>query len=174
VRGATAEFGLRRLRAAVADVRHLPFATDSFDVIYSMGTVEHFAGTEQALTEVHRVLRRGGRAIVGVPNRWDPFLRPLMVTALRRVGLYAYGFEKSYSRRRLRRLMERAGFETIEETGILFMPGWLRMLDLAFHVYVPSLSCITAPVVRRFAWLDAHIPALRRHGYLIVVVATKR
>lgn len=174
VRGATAGFGLRRLRAAVADVRLLPFATDSFDVIYSMGTVEHFAGTEQALTEVHRVLRRGGRAIVGVPNRWDPFLRPLMVTALRRVGLYAYGFEKSYSRRRLRRLMERAGFETIEETGILFMPGWLRMLDLAFHVYVPSLSCITAPVVRRFAWLDARIPVLRRHGYLIVVVATKR
>ncbi|MGH9329249.1 MAG: methyltransferase domain-containing protein [Vicinamibacterales bacterium] len=174
VRGAAAEFGRGCLRAAVADVRLLPFAPDSFDVVYSMGTVEHFAGTEQALTEIQRVLRPGGRAIVGVPNRWDPFLRPLMVAALRRAGLYAYGFEKSYSRRGLRRLMERAGFETIAETGILFIPGWLRMLDLAFHVYAPSLSRMSAPAVRLFAWLDAHIPVLRRHGYLIVVVATKR
>ena len=88
------------LRGVLSDVRALPFQTESFDAIYSMGTVEHFAETEEALRELYRVLRPGGRAIIGVPNRFDPFLRPLLVTLLYPLGLYGYGFEKSYSRRR--------------------------------------------------------------------------
>jgi SAM-dependent methyltransferase len=46
--------------------------------------------------EMARVLKPGGRAIVGVPNRHDPFLRPLFATALQAIGLYGYGYEKSY------------------------------------------------------------------------------
>lgn len=67
-----------------------------------MGTIEHFDETERAVGEIARVLRPGGIAIVGVPNRHDPFLRPLLVTVLQAAGLYAYGYEKSYSRRALR------------------------------------------------------------------------
>ena len=77
VRQARAAFADAGLRAAVADVRSLPFRDGSFDAIYSMGTIEHFPDSETALREMHRVLRPGGRAVVGVPNRWDPFLRPL-------------------------------------------------------------------------------------------------
>ena len=56
--------------------------------------------------EMARVLKPGGRAIVGVPNRHDPFLRPLFATVLQAVGLYGYGYEKSYSRRALRQMLE--------------------------------------------------------------------
>ena len=63
-------------------MRRLPFADDSFDAIYSMGTVEHFVETEASVAELARVLRPGGRLILGVPNRHDPFLRPLLVAAL--------------------------------------------------------------------------------------------
>ena len=83
-------------------MRDLPFRDASFDAIYSMGTIEHFDETERAVEEMARVLKPGGRAIVGVPNRHDPFLRPLLATALQAVGLYGYGYEKSYSRRALR------------------------------------------------------------------------
>ena len=76
------------LRSAIGDVRALPFADDSFDAIYSMGTIEHFDETERAVEEMARVLKPGGRAIVGVPNRHDPFLRPLFSTALQAAGLY--------------------------------------------------------------------------------------
>ena len=38
----------------------------------------------------------------------DPFLRPLFATLLQAVGLYGYGYEKSYSRRTLRLMLERA------------------------------------------------------------------
>lgn len=174
VRDAVRELGPGVLHAAVSDVRALPYRDETFDLVYSMGTVEHFDETQQALAEICRVLKRGGRAIIGVPNRHDPFLRPLFVATLYRMGLYGYGFEKSYSRRRLRGMLIDAGFEVVAETGILFIPGWLRMADLAAHTSCAPLTRVTAPLVRVFAWIDARVPRARRHGYLLATVVTRR
>ena len=170
---ARAAFAGHRLRCAVSDVRTLPFADASFDAIYSMGTIEHFDETEQAVSEMLRVLKPGGRAIIGVPNRHDPFLRPMLVSTLDALGLYAYGLEKSYSRRQLRDMLERAGFRVAAETGILFVPGWLRMLDLACHAWCRPLATLTGALVAPFAWIDARWPAARRHGYLLATVVDK-
>ncbi|MEO6222221.1 MAG: methyltransferase domain-containing protein, partial [Vicinamibacterales bacterium] len=161
------------LSPVVTDVRRLPFCDGSFDVIYSMGTIEHFAETEATVAELARLLRPGGRLILGVPNRHDPFLRPLMVAALYRLGLYAYGYEKSYSRRRLRQMMEAAGLDVGMESGLLFMPGWLRMLDLWCHTSARPLAAITGALVRPFVWLDRHVPQVRRHGYLLASVGVR-
>jgi len=161
------------LSAAGGDVRALPFANDSFDAVYSMGTIEHFAETEQAVAEMFRVLKPGGRAIVGVPNRRDPFLRPLLATTMQAIGAYGYGYEKSYSRPALRQMLERAGFEVTAETAILFIPGGLRMLDLACHSWCRPLTWLTSALVQPFVWLDRHVPAVRRHGYLLATVVKK-
>jgi SAM-dependent methyltransferase len=161
------------LRACVSDVRAIPFQSASFDAIYSMGTIEHFAETEAAIAEMARVLKPGGRAIIGVPNRHDPFLRPAMATILQALGLYAYGLEKSYSRRALRVMIERAGLTVVEETAILFMPGWLRIIDLVCNAWCPPLAILTGACVWPFVMLDRHVPAVRRHGYLLATVATK-
>jgi SAM-dependent methyltransferase len=163
----------RPLQSAVGDVRDLPFRDGSFDAIYSMGTIEHFADTERAVVEMARVLKPGGHAIVGVPNRHDPFLRPLLATALQAVGLYGYGYEKSYSRRTLRQMLERAGLAVVAETAILFIPGWLRMLDLACHAWCRPFARVTGALVRPFVFLDRHVPAVRRHGYMLATVVTK-
>jgi SAM-dependent methyltransferase len=66
----------------VSDLRQISYSDESFDYIYSMGTVEHFKEYRQTLEEIYRVLKKGGRAIIGVPNKWAPFLRPAMVTLL--------------------------------------------------------------------------------------------
>jgi SAM-dependent methyltransferase len=173
VRQARAAFSGNALRAAVSDVRALPFLDDSFDAVYSMGTIEHFDETERAVAEMARVMKPGGRAIVGVPNRHDPFLRPALAAALQAVGLYAYGFEKSYSRRALRDMLERAGLTVVAETAILFIPGWLRMLDLACHAWCRPLSIVTGACVWPFMFLDRHVPVVRKHGYLLATVVTK-
>jgi SAM-dependent methyltransferase len=170
---ARAESGGEVLRCAVSDVRALPFADASFDAVYSMGTIEHFAETQRAVEEMVRVLKPGGRAIVGVPNRHDPFLRPLLATIMQALGLYAYGYEKSYSRKALREMLERSGLTVTAETAILFIPGWLRMLDLACHAWWPPLARLTGACVRPFVLLDRHVPAVRRHGYLLATVGTK-
>jgi SAM-dependent methyltransferase len=161
------------LRATAADVRALPFGDASFDAIYSMGTIEHFDETEQAVREMARVLKPGGCAIIGVPNRHDPFLRPLLATMMQAVGLYAYGYEKSYSRRALRHMLEGAGLEVTAETSILFIPGGLRILDLACHAWCRPLSVVTGALVWPFVWLDRHVAAVRKHGYLLATVVVK-
>ena len=167
------EFRGAAFAGAGADVRALPFPDRTFDAIYSMGTVEHVRNPGAAIAECYRVLKPGGRVLLGVPNRHDPFLRPLLVALLYSLGLYDYGFEKSYSRRTLTRMLTDAGFTVVGDDGILFMPGWLRMLDLLFHTRMPALAGVTAAGVGLFEWIDAHVPAVRRHGYLVVEVGQR-
>lgn len=157
----------------VSDLRQIAFNDESFDYIYSMGTIEHFKEYRQALGEIYRVLKKGGRAIIGVPNKWDPFLRPVMVTFLYWLNLYGYGYEKSFSMRQLERMLEDVGFEVLGRSGILFMPGSLRMLDLFVHVNWPKASFLLAPLIRPFFYLYRTFPSLRRHGYLIASVVQK-
>ena len=158
---------------AMSDVRALPFPSNTFDLIYSMGTIEHFPDFRVAVDELFRVLRPGGTAIIGVPNKLDPFLRPLMVHIMNAFGWYHYGMEKSFTPRALRTLLESAGFKVVGLGGILFIPGWLRMADLLCHVRYPRLAAITGALVRPFAWMYRRFPAVRRHGYLIACSATK-
>lgn len=53
----------------VADAEQLPFDDESFDVVYSWGVLHHSPDTARAVGEVHRVLRKGGRAVVMVYHK---------------------------------------------------------------------------------------------------------
>lgn len=173
VRQARAAFNGAPLLCAAADVRTIPLVDNSVDLIYSMGTIEHFPDYAAAAREMFRVLRPGGTALIGVPNKLDPFLRPALVSMMRAVGRYPYGMEKSFTARQLRRLLESAGFAPVGRSGVLFLPGWLRMLDLLFHTRRSPLAGVTAALVRPFAWMYRRFPAVRAHGYLLAIAATK-
>lgn len=162
-----------RQRFILSDVRSIGFADDSFDYLYSMGTVEHSPHYFAALQECFRVLRPGGRAIIGVPNKLDPFLRPACVGLMNFFGLYAYGYELSFTTQHLNRLLRQVGFRIVDNTGILFMPGMLRILDLYLFCKFPAATRFTAPLIAPFAYLHEKYPWIRRHGYLIASVVEK-
>ncbi len=157
----------------MADVRELPFLDDSFSGIYSMGTVEHFRETELALSEIYRVLRPRGKAIIGVPNKHDLFLRPLQVFILRRLGLYAFGQEKSFSRIQLRSMLEKTGFKIVAERSLLFMPGVLRIADLYCYHHAPFLLPLTKLMLKPFDFLYNRFAFFRKRGYLLAMVVEK-
>ena len=51
------------------DAESLAFADNSFDCVYSHGVIHHTPNTEQALTEIHRVLKPGGKALIMVYHK---------------------------------------------------------------------------------------------------------
>lgn len=51
----------------------LPFENDSFDIVISFETIEHVNSPDKYLSELSRVLKFGGIAIVSCPN--DPYYR---------------------------------------------------------------------------------------------------
>jgi SAM-dependent methyltransferase len=156
-----------------ADIRELPFPADSFDVVYTMGTIEHIDEYRQAIQEVHRVLRPGGQAIIGVPDKWNVFLRPLMVWVLDAFGQYLYAPEKSFSAAELRRDVESTGLRVTERTGILTLPGFLRMADLFFYTRGIPLYRLTPLLLAPFQFMETRWRWPGRFGYLLTVVARK-
>lgn len=74
-----------------ADAENLPFAEESFDLVYSHGVLHHTPDTQKAVDEVYRVLKPGGTAIVMLYNKhsynyWINIrvLRALAFAAIRR------------------------------------------------------------------------------------------
>lgn len=54
-----------------ADALHLPFASASFDYVFSFGVLHHAQDTAAAITEVHRLLKPGGEARIMLYHRYS-------------------------------------------------------------------------------------------------------
>lgn len=59
--------------ALVAAAEALPYPSNYFDTLLSHETIEHVADDREAMKEMVRVLKPGGRAVIFCPNRWYPF-----------------------------------------------------------------------------------------------------
>ncbi len=71
----TEELGVQ-LTLACGFAEHLPFASESFNVINFMHTFEHFSDQNLGLQEVHRVMVQGGAVCFDVPNRYSLWREP--------------------------------------------------------------------------------------------------
>jgi ubiquinone/menaquinone biosynthesis C-methylase UbiE len=63
-------FGLRST-LQTGDAEQLPFADNSFDIVYSWGVIHHSPNTPRAVSEIHRVLRPGGAARIMIYHKWS-------------------------------------------------------------------------------------------------------
>jgi ubiquinone/menaquinone biosynthesis C-methylase UbiE len=68
-----------------ADAENLDFADESFDLVYSHGVLHHTPDTAAAVSEIHRVLKPGGRAMVMLYHRGSYNYR-VGIRVLRRAG----------------------------------------------------------------------------------------
>jgi len=64
---------LRAIFLSQSNARHLPFATNSIEVVFMLDVVEHLYPyeLEEAFTEIFRIMQPGGRLVIHtMPNLW--------------------------------------------------------------------------------------------------------
>jgi len=99
----------KELDIRLGDMRKMPFENESFDKIFSLGTVEHVPQTELVLREIYRVLKKNGKVYLTVPNKISFFHLTKRFKML--IGKWDIGYERSFTPMKFRRLLYRAGFK---------------------------------------------------------------
>jgi ubiquinone/menaquinone biosynthesis C-methylase UbiE len=161
-------------RLEPADAEQLPFADNSFDLVYSWGVLHHSPDTPRAISEVFRVLRPGGIARVMIYHRWSIagymlWLRYGALAGLDLNQVYARYLEspgtKAYSIAEAEQMFSRftnvwarsqLGFGDLLQGAVGQRHGGM-LLTVAKKVWPRAL-------IRRF---------LSRHGLALLVDATK-
>jgi SAM-dependent methyltransferase len=166
VLGADASHGLLRAArqggadAVASDARRLPFRDGSLDFVYVVGVLHHLPGSEaqaDAIREVARVLRPGGRFLVQETNTRNPLFRFYMT----------YVFP-------LLRTIDEGTEQWIPPTSWSGAPG-LRLEALRFFTFLPDFlpRALLPPLLAlerrleggRFAHFAVHYMAvLRKNG----------
>jgi len=132
--------GLTNISFEAADAQNLPFASASFDVVTCRFGIAHVPDYHQALEEIRRVLRPGGRAafVVWGPRERNPYftlvdevLAPYPVptpTPPRGPGPFTFATAES-----LRRALVAAGFRDIDEEAREITLTWPGSVDSAWQ-----------------------------------------
>lgn len=141
----------------LGDAEQLPFTDETFDVVYTFGVIHHTPGTEKVLAEIHRVLKKGGLAIVGVYHRNSAFYWFHTV-------LTSYIFHRRFLKEPFRRTMARIEqhgsdldacplVKVYSKRGLRKMLGAFSQVDLAIHHLDPAqfgmLARFVSPALSR-------------------------
>lgn len=120
--------GLRTM-AVYGDAEKMPFEDNSFDLVYSFGVIHHTPHTEAAVTEIYRVLRPGGVAIIGLYHRDSLyFLSTILVNGILKGGLWRKGW-----RRLLSEIEYRSNPDSAMPLVKVFSRGQARKLFASFR-----------------------------------------
>jgi SAM-dependent methyltransferase len=137
----------------VANGEQLPFADQTFDLVYAHGVVQYTANPLQLVNECHRVLKPGGQAIFQVYNRvsWLNALSKLMKVGLEHDDAPVL---LKFSEKEFRRLLSR--FRTVRVVPERFPVksrlhgGWKGAVYNG--LFVGTFNALPRPLVQRFGW----------------------
>ena len=128
------------------DCQQMPFADNTFDIVTTLGSLEHFESPLAGLREIYRVLKPDGHAVVLVPSR--PIIESL--------GLF-HGTDQPHeirlTRQEWHRLIEDAGF-VVSRTRRDFGPPVLKNykpIKIIQRLLVKATVCLPDWLV--YSWL---------------------
>jgi SAM-dependent methyltransferase/uncharacterized protein YbaR (Trm112 family) len=153
----------------VGDARFLPFASHSFDVVFSYSVIQHFSEQDArtAVAEVGRVLKPGRTSLIQMPNKFG--LRCLFHQMRRRFRQPA-GFEVRYqSIRQLGNLFSSAIGPTQFSADCFFGIG-LQATDLRFMPFGRRCLIRASEFLRV---LSDHVPILTHLADSLYIASVK-
>jgi ubiquinone/menaquinone biosynthesis C-methylase UbiE len=142
----------------VGDAHHLEFADQTFDGARADRTLQHLAAPAQALAEVARVLKHGGRCVVVEPD-WDSLVIDASDRTLTRtiLAFRCDSYRQGWIGRQLARLLTRTGFVDVQVNGICFTLSDYATADGIFGLEKAVMNAAAAAVISQTAaegWLN--------------------
>ncbi|HSG29415.1 MAG TPA: class I SAM-dependent methyltransferase [Candidatus Krumholzibacterium sp.] len=156
------------------DAFELPFADDTFDLVFHQGLLEHFRNPGDMLREHHRVLRKGGYILVDVPQRYHYYtpLKHMFIAA----GRWFAGWETEFSPGELESLLESCSFEVVRTYGEwLNPPIWFRIMRkglMPLGIRLPMHPAVFTRTRRLFSGMRTALLSRRPVLYTTVVIGT--
>lgn len=102
----------------VGDAMNLPFKSDSFDLVFSEGLIEHFQNPEKIIKEMFRVTKKGGFFVNFVPGKYSLW----QVYKILHGKNWKHGYEENYTHQKLimstKIALKNAKFKIIDARGI--------------------------------------------------------
>lgn len=114
---------------AVCDARGLCFKNDTFELILSNSTLDHFPEIELGIQEAYRVLKPGGVMVITIHNKLE--FTFYMYHVFKKILGYSphFHFEKTYTPWQVRDLLKRSGFIIEDYSTTAHVPlGFWTML----------------------------------------------
>ena len=173
---ANSKFGATNLISG--DMFRIPFKSDSFDVVWNEGVLEHFKDPKnlEACKEMTRVSKN--LVIIAVPNRYTVW--PIRKTLLKAAKKWPYGYEESYSPGRLKTLMEKSGLVVDVIKGVRIMPPIKERKKISD---VAALGTLTLPLSKKSVeniskksviFESKHESLAKLFGYEIIAIGRKK
>lgn len=149
-------------KTVIGSADRLPFDDESFDVVLFRGVLQHIPTNRKlkSLQEIYRVLKKDGLAYVMIPPWFNPlsgqtikpfqyfpfkaarylsnsiFSRHIKAESLAELGLWPMTFGRT------KRYLNRAGFNVIKTTDILFRMHFLTKIPILRDFLLPSVGYI--------------------------------
>jgi ubiquinone/menaquinone biosynthesis C-methylase UbiE len=151
-----------------ADMRLLPFTDETFDFIFSDGVVEHIRETSLAISEFFRVLKKGGRLLLTVPQisismltlgqlRGNipniPLLRRILIFIQMQVlnrRFMKNGYEQSFTLSQLKRLLNIFSFVEVGLYETFHELKWLKIAALQKSIQSLMKHKLFCPLIYGF------------------------
>lgn len=116
------------------DAAQLPFPAESFDLVFSVGLIEHFRDPLRLIAEQKRVARKGGFVLVQVPQKYSVYTLVKQTMIGLRKWRYG-GWETQYSDREISALVAESGLQVEDVYGYgSFLLAAMR------HAFMPTLD----------------------------------
>jgi SAM-dependent methyltransferase len=157
----------------VADLRALPFKSQSFDLIISTSSLDHFASGSDfrhAVRQIVSALAPGGKLIVTVDNLWNPLYLPLKWLSRFSWAPYPLGYTPSLSG--LKKILVHNNLNVLNTDCLVHNP---RLISTALFLLLRRFwgnraSPWIAAILKAFSWLDS-LPTRYISACFVAVVA---
>lgn len=168
------------LKGTCADIRNIPFQDNTFDIIVSTSTLDHFQNEQEiyaGLKEIQRVLRPCGKLLLTLDNPLNPLVwirNKLPFGILNRTGIVPYFVGATLRPPKIEAMLSHLDMKVLNSDVVMHSP---RVLAVLFSGWIEKFLNLNAQ--ERFLKLllslefFASWPTRYRTGYFLAIEAEK-